>query len=77
MEAFQNTLEECRLSDLGYRSPKFTWSNCREGDDFTKERFDRVVANCGRCQFFVEVSVGAAVWSDHAQIYLTLQNTSN
>jgi exonuclease III len=28
MEAFRQTLENCGLSDLGYRGPKFTWSNC-------------------------------------------------
>ena len=31
MAAFQKTLEECDLTDLGFIGPKFTWSNCQEG----------------------------------------------
>jgi hypothetical protein len=67
MEASQNALKECDFSDLGISGPKYTWSNCREGADFTKERLNRVVANCERCELFhdAEVSIGAAVWSDH------------
>ncbi|XP_059441902.1 uncharacterized protein LOC132174228 [Corylus avellana] len=29
MELFRGALEECRLSDLGFTGPKFTWTNCR------------------------------------------------
>lgn len=49
MEAFQNTLVDCGLSDMGNRGPKFTWSNCQEGAGFIKERLDRVVANQEWC----------------------------
>jgi hypothetical protein len=45
MEAFQKTLEECRLTDLGFYGPKYTWRNCREGEDFIKERLDRGMTN--------------------------------
>ena len=37
MENFQNTLEACGLSDLGYKGPKYTWNNGRVGAEFTKE----------------------------------------
>jgi hypothetical protein len=47
-------LEDCHLSDLGFRGPLFTWSNGR-----TMERLDRAVANSDWCLLFnvVEVSV--------------------
>ena len=63
MEAFQKALEDCDLADLGYHGPKYTWSNCREGGDFTKERLDRVVANRRLCEIFqdAEVSVDTVV----------------
>lgn len=40
MYAFQQTLEECELSDLGFVGPKYTWKNCRDGMDFIRERLD-------------------------------------
>lgn len=49
MKNFQNTLEVCGLSKLGYKGPKYTWNNEKVGADFTKERLDCVVANRGWC----------------------------
>ena len=59
---------------MGYKGPKFTWSNCREGGEFIKERLDRVVANKDWCALFekAEVLVGTALCSDHAPIFLFL-----
>lgn len=54
MEDFQRALEDCRLHDLGFKGPKYTWSNGRHGRDYTLERLNKVVAN-------VEWS---AIWSD-------------
>ena len=45
MRDFQLALEEFNLVDQGYWGPKYTWSNYREGYEFTKERLDRGVAN--------------------------------
>ena len=45
MENFRNTLELCGLHELDYKGPLFTWDNGKEGDDFIKERLDRVFAN--------------------------------
>jgi exonuclease III len=75
MEAFQSTLEECRLLDLGYRGQKFTWNNGREGNDFVKERLDRVVANEEWCEIFLKVDVGIEeeLSSDHCPVHVTLQ----
>lgn len=74
MEAFQKTLEDCSLSDLGYRGPKYTWINCRDENQFTKERLDRVVANQSWCDLYreVDVVVGAALSSDHSPLFINL-----
>lgn len=45
MQAFQTTLGDCNLVDLGFYGPKFTWWNGRHGADCTRERLDRAVAN--------------------------------
>jgi hypothetical protein len=67
MEAFQRTLDECRLCDLGFKGSKFTWHNGRDGMAFTKERLDRGVANQEWCAMHadVELSVLASRSSDH------------
>jgi hypothetical protein len=41
LEAFQQTLEVCELTDLGFYGPKYTWSNCQEGGALIRERLDR------------------------------------
>ena len=72
MESFQDTLEACGLSDLGFKGPQYTWSNCQEGSDLIKERLDRVVANRSWCELFREAAVwvGMAISSDHVLITL-------
>ena len=57
MEDFQRALEDCHLCDLGFKGPKFTWNNGREGDAFTKERLDRAVANPEWRMKFVDVEI--------------------
>jgi hypothetical protein len=44
MEDFQRALEDCRLHDLGFKVPKYTWNNGRPRRESTLERLDRVVA---------------------------------
>jgi hypothetical protein len=74
MTAFRQTLEVCELTDLGYRGPKFTWSNCKDGINFIKERLDRGVANAEWRDFFPnsKVVVEAILCSDHAPLILCL-----
>jgi hypothetical protein len=76
MENFQKTLEECQLCDLGFKGPKYTWINGRDGDDFIKERLDRAVANVNWRMMFedMEVQVMARRSSDHHPILLNLVN---
>jgi hypothetical protein len=74
MLAFQQALAFGDLSDLEYKGPKHTWSNCREGMECIKENLDRGVANQEWREFFPEVivSVEAAVSSDIAPLFLNL-----
>jgi hypothetical protein len=76
MENFQKTLEECQLCDLGFKGPKYTWINGRTGDDFIKERLDRVVANANWWMMFedMEVEVMARRSFDHHPIFLIFFN---
>jgi hypothetical protein len=76
MENFQNTLEVCGLSDLGFWGPKYTWNNGRGGAEFIKERPDRVVANGNWCKLHheMEVVVGVTLCSDHLPIFVTMKD---
>jgi hypothetical protein len=51
-KCFEELLRIVFLIDLGYRGPKFTWTNCKDGNNFTKERLHRVVANRGWCAMY-------------------------
>jgi hypothetical protein len=74
MSAFKQALENCELVDLGYRGPKFTWSNFWDSLDFTKERLDRGVANAEWRGLFpkMEVVVETTLCSDHTLLILCL-----
>ena len=72
MQAFQQTLVECGLIDLGYYGPKYTWSSCQEGLDLIKERLDRGVANHEwQTQYpNTRIMVEATITSNHAFLFL-------
>lgn len=42
---FREVLTDCALMDLGFRGPKYTWCNKREGTNSISERLDRFMAN--------------------------------
>jgi hypothetical protein len=73
MEDFQRTLEDCGLSDLGFRGPKFTWHNGREGRAYTQERLERATANSKWCGKFgmIDVEVLASRSSDHNPLLIS------
>jgi endonuclease/exonuclease/phosphatase family metal-dependent hydrolase len=75
MKEFQNALEHCRLCDTGFNGSRYTWSNKRHDDYFTKERLDRVVANMEFASLFPRlcVEVIAAGTSDHGPLFCSLQ----
>jgi hypothetical protein len=74
MRDFQQTIEECDLTDLGFSGPKYTWSNCREDLGFIKERLDRGFANQEWRDLFPEavIVVELALGSDHLPVFLRL-----
>jgi hypothetical protein len=77
IQAFRQTLEECELTDLGFYGPKYTWSNCQEGDSLIQERLDRGVANLEWRNFFpeAEIVVSTTTNSDHAPLFLNLRRS--
>jgi hypothetical protein len=52
MKAFQRTLDDCTLTNLGFFGPKFIWSNGQEGDALVRERLDHGMANLAWCSIF-------------------------
>ncbi|XP_059429046.1 uncharacterized protein LOC132162844 [Corylus avellana] len=74
MEQFRMVLEDCGLSDMGYKGSKFTWTNCHKDGTFMKERLDRAVANRAWCEMYInrEVQVLAARSSDHKPLLLKI-----
>lgn len=76
MVDFQEALEDCQLCDLGFKGPKFTWNNGRDGAAFMKERLDRVVANSEWRSMFdaMDVTILASRSSDHHPLYIALNH---
>jgi endonuclease/exonuclease/phosphatase family metal-dependent hydrolase len=74
MGAFRQALDDCGLTDLGYRGPKFTWCNFQTEENFIKERLDRGVANLAWRNLFpeAEIQVEVTTWSDHTCLLLSL-----
>jgi hypothetical protein len=72
LRSFQTTLEFCKLTYLGYRGPKYTWTNCQGGQDFVKERLDRRMVNSRWRSIFPEAEIVVEVMttSDHAVLVL-------
>jgi hypothetical protein len=75
MQAFQQTLEDCELTDLGYCGPKFTWTNCQEGEGLIRERLDRGLANSAWRSLFPDmvIFVSVSTNSDHAPLLFILE----
>ncbi|KAG2668449.1 hypothetical protein I3760_15G161300 [Carya illinoinensis] len=74
MLAFKDILSDCVLMDLGFRGPKFTWSNKRDGRCIS-ERLDRFLANYNWTQIFPQVVVthGIATYSDHLPLWINTE----
>lgn len=45
MQTLRDTMEFCKLHDLGHKGYWFTWSNKHENDTFTKKCLDKTIAN--------------------------------
>lgn len=74
METFIAVLEECGLSDLGYKGDRFTWRNKRDGD-FTKERLGCALGNSVWLNLYKNYIVSnlAANCSYHSPLPINLQ----
>ncbi|XP_026452220.1 uncharacterized protein LOC113352636 [Papaver somniferum] len=53
----RDVMDNCRLIDLGFSGPKFTWNNKRVGAANIKERLDRAVSNSSWINRFNKVQV--------------------
>lgn len=74
MANFKEALSYCELSDIPNEGQKFTWSNNKQGAEFTKEKLDRVVANPSAMNIFPGsfYIVLPQIKSDHSPIIINL-----
>lgn len=79
MEDFKLAWEDSGLSDSSYVGDMFTWSNDREGEQFTKERLDHAFSNSRWQDLFPFYSVNyeMAQSSDHRPIVVTMASQMN
>ncbi|XP_035546735.1 uncharacterized protein LOC118348703 [Juglans regia] len=67
------------FNEILHRVIRFTWSNNRNGNEFTKEKIDRVFGNNEWIDLFRHgvYNVLPAISSDHSPLSVSLHNTSN
>ncbi|KAA3488532.1 non-ltr retroelement reverse transcriptase [Gossypium australe] len=72
MDAFRETLEECKLMDIGYSGVWFTWEKGNLPETNIRERLDRGVANEEWLLLFPMVKVQHLPYStsDHCPIFI-------
>ncbi|CAM8909274.1 unnamed protein product [Rhodiola kirilowii] len=72
MKKFRSVMEECGLTDLGFRGSTFTFSNKRKGNLETKARLDRALANQVWRSMFPEAEVihETSGMSDHSPLVI-------
>ncbi|CAM8948289.1 unnamed protein product [Rhodiola kirilowii] len=75
MVQFRTVVEECRLTDLGYKGDRFTYTNKRQGVSEIKCRLDRVLASADWRTLYPDAGVYhlTTFHSDHTPIQLRLQ----
>ncbi|XP_042939489.1 uncharacterized protein LOC122274518 [Carya illinoinensis] len=78
MEAFRSVVNDCGMQDLGYNGDCFTWSNRREGSDFTKARLDRAFVNKDwrDLKLINSVLILPAQCSDHNPIFVACSSST-
>ena len=82
MQAFRDVIDECKLRDIGFLSPKFTWCNRRHGRERVRERLDHALCTEDWSALFPAVQVHHRVIasSDHMALVvqtLTTHTTSH
>ncbi|XP_019186418.1 PREDICTED: uncharacterized protein LOC109181118 [Ipomoea nil] len=75
IEGFNDTLNDCRLNDLGMIGGRFTWERGHGTDAWVEERLDRAVATIEWSDIHEEVVVQnlQTLWSDHSAIFVDLE----
>ncbi|XP_031127667.1 uncharacterized protein LOC116029767 [Ipomoea triloba] len=74
IRGFNETLQDCELSDLVMRGHEFTWTKGRGTDHWIEERLDRAVVSMEWRDLYDDAYVQNlhAVTSDHSAIFLSL-----
>ncbi|KAJ1384837.1 Endonuclease/exonuclease/phosphatase superfamily, partial [Sesbania bispinosa] len=69
MNSFRNCIDDCHLTDIGFKGPQFTWSRGN-----LKDRLDRIVANdLWRTEFRESSLIKSPLPnSDHASLWLKM-----
>ncbi|KAF7114851.1 hypothetical protein RHSIM_RhsimUnG0075100 [Rhododendron simsii] len=79
IRVFREMLEDCGLTDLECKGPRFMWRNNRNEGDFIMERIDIAFANARWRETFdtALVMVEVAVGSDHSPLLLNTDFSLN
>ena len=72
MANFREVLADCRLLDLGFKGPKWTYDNKQDGGNNVKARIDRGVADLQWSSIFPNASIEhiCSSRSDHLPLLL-------
>ncbi|KAL9678244.1 hypothetical protein QQ045_016086 [Rhodiola kirilowii] len=72
MKKFRDVMQDCNLSDIGFKGAQFAFSNKRKGIWQTRARLDRAIANDEWRQRFPKAEVwhGVSGCSDHAPLII-------
>ena len=76
---FKECLDKCNMIDIGFSSPRFTWTNRRKFQALIQERIDGVFVNPSWCLLYSEARVVhlTRCHSDHCPILLEMQPRIN
>lgn len=79
MNAYNVTMQDTRLVDMGFNGQPFTWCNNREGSHRIREWLDRAVANAAWIDKFPSLVVlhKLMIGSDHCPVVITLEPTDH
>lgn len=72
----RDTINRCRVVDIGFQGPRYTWTNCRTGPASIREQIDSVWCNLDwQCRFTTTVVQHLTqTYSDHHPILLQILN---
>lgn len=76
MRAFNTSIKQCGLFDLGYSGPAYTWTNKRFFSTPIFERLDRCLANAEWCALYPNTNVFnlPIMLRDHAPILVSTES---